>query len=108
MNHRLRCLPLPEVAEGMVLGAPLVVVERGVVRFSLPAGHVLTENNLRQLVVRQAEVVCVKEDDNRSDQEREAEWSGLERRLGRIFSAAPMGEPAVAALYNAVLVYRRS
>lgn len=108
MNYRLRYLPLPEVTEGMVLGAQLVVAEQGVVRFSLPAEHALTEANLRQLAVRQAEFVCIREEDSRSDEDREKEWAVHEMRLARIFRAADLDEPAMAGLYNAVLAYRRS
>lgn len=108
MNHRLRYLPLPEVAEGMMLGTQLVLADHGVIRFSLPAGHALTEANLRQLAVHQAEFVCIQEEDKRSDAEREREWAVQEQRLAHIFRAADMGEPAVAGLYQAVLAYRRS
>lgn len=108
MNYRLRYLPLSEVTEGMVLGAPLVLAERGVIRFSLPAGHGLTEANLRQLAVHQAEFVCIQEIDDRSDQQREQEIAAHERRLARIFRTADLDDPVVASLYNAVLAYRRS
>lgn len=108
MNHRLRYLPLSDVAEGMVLGAQLVLAGHGVVRFSLPAGHALTEANLRQLAIHQAEFVCVLEADSRTDQEREQEVADHERRLARIFRSADLTAPAVAGLYQAVLAYRRS
>lgn len=108
MNYRLRYLPLPEVAAGMLLGAPLIVANQGVIRFTLPAGHALTEANLRQLAVHQAEFVCVQEEDDRSDQEREKEWGVHEQRLAHIFRAANFDEPALAGLYNAVLAYRKS
>lgn len=108
MSHRLRYLPLPEVNEGMVLGTQLVVAEHGVIRFSLPAGHALTEANLRQLAIHQAEFVCIQEEDARTDDEREREWAAHEERLARIFRSADMNDPAVAGLYNAVLAYRKT
>jgi hypothetical protein len=108
MAIRLRYLPLPEVSEGMVLGAPLVLVEHGVITFSLPAGHALTVSNLQQMNVRHAEYVCVQEEDLRSDGERETAWLHAEERLQRIFRAADMSQPAVARLYEAVLAYRRA
>lgn len=108
MNIRLRYLPLPEVKEGMALGRQLVLCEHGVIRFSLPAGHALTETNLRQLALHQAEFVCIREEDSRSEEEREQEWAAHEARLARIFRAADLDDPAVAGLYQAVLAYRRS
>lgn len=108
MNYRLRYLPLPEVTEDMVLGAPVALVEHGVIRFSLPAGHALTEANVRQLAVHRAEYVCIRDDDPRSDEEREREWAAAEQRLDHIFRKADLDDPALAGLYQAVLAYRRS
>lgn len=107
MNYRLRYLPLPEVTAGMVLGRQLVLTEHGVIRFSLPAGHALTEANLRQLAVHQAEFVCIQEEDTRTDEERESDWLAHEKRLACIFRSADMSDPAVSGLYKAVLAYRR-
>lgn len=108
MNYRLRYLPLPDIAAGMVLGAPLTLAEKGVISFSLPVGHVLTESNLQQMRVRQAEFVCVQEDDQRSDAERADAWAQAEARLQRIFRAADLRQPALAGLYDAVRAFRRT
>lgn len=108
MNYRLRYLPLPEIAAGMVLGAPLILAEKGVISFSLPVGHVLTESNLQQMKVRQAEFVCVQEVDQRSDAERADAWAQAEARLQRIFRAADLRQPALAGLYEAVRAFRRT
>src|SRR5574343_802491 len=106
-NVHPRYLPLPEVAAGMVLGAPLVIAEKGVISFSLPAGHELTESNLHQMRVRRAEFVCVLEVDSRSEAERAEAWARAEARLQRIFRAADLRQPAMAGLYEAVLAFRR-
>lgn len=108
MNFRLRYLPLPDVAEGMVLGAPLTLTENGVIRFNLPVGHVLTDSNLQQMRVRQAEFLCILEPDPRSDDERADDWARAEARLQSIFRAADLRQPAAAALYAAVRAYRRT
>ena len=107
MEIRLRYLPIADAQEGMILGAPLVVTENGVSNFSLPAGHALTETNLRQMSIRQAEFVCVQIPDERSEAERDAEWKASEARLRHIFRASNLEEPVVAKLYSAVLSYRR-
>lgn len=108
MNFYLRYLPLPDVSEGMVLGAPLILTENGVISFSLPAGHVLTESNLQQMKVRHAEFVCVQEVDRRSDAERADAWAQAEARLQRIFRAADLRQSAMAGLYEAVRAFRRT
>lgn len=107
MEIRLRYLPIVDVQEGMVLGAPLVLTEHGVNTFSLPAGHALTETNLRQMSIRHAEFVCVQQTDERSAQEREAEWEAAEARLKHIFRASNLDDPLMAHLYSAVLAFRR-
>ena len=108
MDYRVRYLPLSEVTEGMVLGAQVVLAERGVVRFSLPAGHSLTDANLRQLAIHHAEFVCIREEERRSDEERAQAVAAHERRLAHIFRSADLGDPTLTGLYNAVLAYRRS
>lgn len=108
MEYRRRYLPLTDVHEGMVLGAPLVLTEHGVITFSLPADHELTESNLRQMQRRNAEFVCVRETDERSDEERAADAARVEARLQRIFRMADLADPMAAGLYEAVLAYRRN
>lgn len=92
----------------MTLGAPLMLAEHGVMSFSLAAGHVLTESNIRQMTVRHAEFVCVLQADTRSDAERAAAWLDAETRLQQIFHCADLTQPATAGLYQAVLAYRRA
>lgn len=108
MNYHLRYLPLPDVTEGMVLGTPLILTEKGVISFSLPEGHLLTETNLQQMKVRNAEFVCVREEDTRSDEGRADAWAQAEARLQRIFRSADLRQPVMANLYEAVRAYRRT
>jgi hypothetical protein len=79
-------LPLAELEAGMVLAMPVYVVLGGQLRFSLPATHTLTMDNLRQLAAHQAECVYVDLPDERSDQD--------------------LANPAMAALFDQVLIYR--
>jgi hypothetical protein len=108
METRLRYLPISDVSEGMVLGAQLVLSEHGISNFSLPAGHALTETNLRQIAIRHAEFVCVQVQDERSEEERNAEWKIAETRLRHVFRAADLHDPVISRLYEAVLAFRRS
>lgn len=106
MDMRLRYLPIHEVEEGMTLAAPVVLTEHGVSNFSLPAGHVLTETNLRQMVLRHAEFVCVALPDERSDEAREADKKASEARLRQIFRSADLHDSLMSRLFEALLAYR--
>ena len=106
MPERLRFLSMAEVVEGMVLGKPLVVTKQRIIDFTLPAGHALTETNLRQMRLRQVEFVCIRAEDERTEAEREAELAADAERLTRIFSQADLRDPALAGLHAAVLAYR--
>ncbi|MGE5472435.1 MAG: hypothetical protein ACM3X0_16695 [Bacteroidota bacterium] len=108
METRLHYLPIADAEEGMVLGAPVVLPEHGVSNFSLPAGHTLTDSNIHQMAVRHAEFICVQVPDERSPEEREAEWAVNEMRMEHIFRAADLDQPVMARLYQAVLNFRRS
>lgn len=108
MDTRLYFLPIAEAEEGMVLGAPVVLPEQGVSNFNLPAGHALTESNIHQMAVRHAEFICIQTPDERTPEEREAEWGISEMRLQHIFRTADLNDPTMARLYQAVLAFRRS
>ncbi len=103
---RKHYVPFGEVEADMVLGEPISLTERGVLRFSLPAGHALTEGNLRQLAAHHAEFVCILVPDTRSDEEIAAESAAAAARVMEIFSRANLANPAVAALFDRVLAYR--
>lgn len=105
---RQRFLPVSALQEGMILARPLVITEHGRVLLRLPAGQVLTEAGLEQLQARHAEYACVEMLDSRSDAEREADEAKLDARQQQIFRYADMDSPAVAALFNALLQYRKS
>ncbi len=103
---RKHYLPFGEVAPGMILGEPLMLTERDVLRLRLPAGHELTEGNLRQLRALHAEFVCVAMPDLRSDEEIAAEAARAAARVMDIFAGADLSNPALAALFDRVLAYR--
>lgn len=106
VRTRKQYLPFDEVTAGMLLGEPITLAERNVVRFSLPAGHELTENNLRQLAVHHAEFVCIAVPDTRSDAQIAEDAAAAARRVMQIFEGADLANPALAALFDRVLTYR--
>jgi len=108
METRLRYLPITDATEGMILGAPVVLSEQGINSFKLPAGHALTETNIHQMALRHAEFICIEVPDERSPEEREAEWAVEEMRVNQIFRAADLNDPIMARLHAAVLNFRRS
>jgi hypothetical protein len=106
MQTRPHYFCIEEARPGMMLGAPLTVVTDGVLRFSLPSGHVLTEDNLFQLAAHHAEVVYVLEPDPRSTPEAEADVAAATARVKTIFAGADLAHPATAALFAQVLRFR--
>lgn len=103
---RLLYLPFDEVEPGMVLGEAVTLTERNVVRFSLPAGHELTEGNLRNLAAHRAEFVCIARPDLRSSEEIAAAAAASAARVMHIFEGADFSQPVMAALFDRVLAYR--
>lgn len=99
-------LPLAELEAGMVLAMPMHVVVGGQLRFSLPATHILTADNLRQLAAHHAEFAFVALPDERSDEEIAVESALAARRTMQIFAGADLGNPHMAALFDQVLIYR--
>ncbi len=107
-THRTRphYRPIIEAEEGMVLAAAVKVVNDGVLRFSLPAGHALTEDNLHQLRAHRAEFVFVAEPDTRADEEVALDAALAARRVMHIFAGADLSDPNMASLFDQVLAYR--
>ena len=106
MRTRPRYLPFSEAEAGMVLGIQVRTAGRGPLRFSLPAGHTLTEDNLRQLAAHRAEFIFIAEPDRRSDQEVAVDAAGAAHRVMDIFASADLSDPVMAALFDQVVGYR--
>ena len=106
MRTRTHYIPIEEAAEGMVLGAPVRVVSKGVLRFSLPARLKLDRNHLHQLVAHRAEFIFVSEPDARSDEQVAVDAALAARRTMEIFSDADLTDPCMAALFDQVLAFR--
>jgi len=106
MSTRSRYLPLFELQAGMVIGKPLDIVEQGIVTFSLPQGHVLTQQNLEQLAVHNAAYACIEQEDERTEEEKRLLVEQQSARLEKIFSSADLGQSATRTLYLALLAYR--
>lgn len=106
MRTRPRYLPLIEAEAGMVLGTPVHMGRQGPHRYSLPAGHTLTEDNLRQLAIHHAEFIYIAEPDTRSDAEVAVDAARAAGRVMDIFSGADLEDPTLAALFDKVLAYR--
>ena len=106
MKTRTHYIPVEEVEIGMILGAPISVVNHGILRFSLPAGHTLTHDNLHQLTAHQAEFIFVSMPDPRSDEEVAVDTALSARRVMEIFSGADLTDPTMAKLFDQVLSHR--
>ena len=106
MRTRPHYIPIIEAEAGMTLAAPVNVVSHGILRFSLPAGFTLTEDNLHQLRAHQAEFIFIAEPDPRSDEQVAVDAATAARRVMHIFSGADLTDPTMAALFDQVLAYR--
>lgn len=108
MVVRQQYLPASALIPGMVLAKPLVVAERGRVVLRIPAGHILTEAGIEQMLAHHAEYACIERVDNRPEAEREAEIAQEDARLRQIFRFANLDAPHTYAFFNALLNYRKS
>ena len=94
-----------EAKPGMRLARPIIKVFNQRL-FQLLAGTELTEDHIRQIVVRGIHCLVIEEVDPRSDDERMRDLARIEAVTQNIFSEADMNRPAIAGLYAAALDYR--
>ena len=106
MRTRTHYIPIVEAEPGMVLGAPVVITNNGMVRLKFPARHILTKDNLHQLTAHHAEFIFVAEPDGRSDEQVAVDAALSARRTMEIFAGADLTDPTLAALFDQVLAYR--
>jgi hypothetical protein len=106
MRMRTHYLPCNEAKAGMLLAAPVNVVDHGRLRFSLPTGHHLTADNLFQLKAHRAEFIFIAGADDRSDEQVAIDAAQNARRVMQIFAGADLADPDMAALFDQVLTYR--
>lgn len=106
MVTRTRHLAPQDLQPGMVLAQALTLVEHGIVTYTLPAGHVLTQENQQQLASHHAVCVQVEQEDQRTEAQREADALRQAGRLKMIFRHADLGAPESQALIQALLVHR--
>lgn len=106
MRSRHRYIALEDAREGAILGAPVSLTSNGMLRFALPAGHALTEDNLRQMAIYGGEFVTVVEPDLRSDEQIAIDVANAARRLIEVFSGADLTKSPMADLFDQILGYR--
>ena len=108
MKIRYRYVPFNSVSSGMKLGEDVKVFHRGYFCLSLPEGHVLTVDNLRQLAAHQAEYILISEEDVRTPEQIESDASTALARVKIIFTGADFSHLATVALFNQILVFREA
>jgi len=106
MATRTRYFATPDLAPGMVLARPLTLVEHEIVTYSLPAGHVLTAENLHQLASHHAIGALVQQEIDRSDAQHLAHIQRQSDRLQMIFRHADVSVPQTQALVAVLLAHR--
>ena len=105
MKTRPRYITLIEAEVGMELAAPLSTVSNGRLDLTLPAGHILTQNSLQQIHAHKAEFMFVVELDERSSEQVAVEAAQAAHRVMEIFAGADLSDPAMATLFNQILIF---
>jgi hypothetical protein len=105
MKTRPRYITLIEAEAGMELAAPLSTVNNGRLGLTLPAGHILTIDSLQQLQAHKAEFMFVVEVDERPSEQIAVEAAQAAHRVMEIFAGADLSEPAMATLFNQILIF---
>ena len=106
MRVRPRYINYSEAQVGMVLGAQVTCVSNGFLSYSLPAGHILTSDNLHQLAIHHSAYIFVEEEDSRSDEQVAVDAASSAHRVLQIFANADFSDPAMAMLFDQIIVYR--
>lgn len=106
MRIRHLFLPLELAQVGMVLSQPTQVVHRGFLSMTLPAGHILTEENLSQLSAHHAEFIYIDQGDDRSDEQVAVDVAHAAGRVLTLFDGADLSDTNMAIFFDQVLAYR--
>jgi hypothetical protein len=106
MRIRHTFIPMAQAQAGMVLSQPTQVTERGFLSMTLPAGHILTDENLSQLNAHHAEFLYIDRPDSRSDEQVAEDVATAVGRSLAIFDGADLTDPHMAAFFDQVLAYR--
>ena len=105
-RYRLRYLPIEQAQPDMPLGEPIMISERGVVRFRLPVGHVLSAVDIERLQRMHVDYVCIKTLDLRNPEEITQQRNKALEQAKRIFAHADLKQPHIIALFKRILIYR--
>lgn len=106
MRMRHTYIPLELAQVGMVLSQPTQVVHRGFLSLTLPAGHILTEENLSQLSAHHAEFIDIDQVDGRSDEQVAVDVAEAAGRVLTLFDGADLSDANMANFFDQVLAYR--
>ena len=105
-RYRQEYVAAQAAVAGMVLAMPANAVAGGARVFSLPSGHVLTQDNLYQLARHRVEFIVVDVPDQRTHEQVAKERGNTSERMRRIFRGANLNDHCTAALFEQVLAFR--
>jgi len=103
---RPRCIQLAEAEPGMLLGAPIQIVNHGYLSLSLSKGQELTDSTIHQLVAHGGMTIFILEPEERSNDQIAVDAAAAAKRVMEVFSSADLSDPNVAALFDQILIYR--
>ena len=102
---RTRFLAVELAAPGMVLSK---AAKNQHMHTLLAAGTLLNDENIRQLRVHGVEFITVGSPDHRTPKEVATQARDAAHGVRAVFRDADVTQPAMAALFNSVLAYRRA
>jgi hypothetical protein len=103
MRTRTHFLPIEQANDGMVLAD---AVKDNYQRTVLPAGSLLTVENIQQLQAHEVEFICVSYNDERSSEDIATQAADAAHGVMDIFADADLSQPCMAALFSQILLYR--
>lgn len=106
MKMRYRYIPSIAIEEGMILGESVSISDHGFLCITLPEGHCLTQDNLRQLAAHHAKFILIAEQDSRTESQIEVDVALATRRVKEVFSGMDNTDPCTVALFEQVLAFR--
>lgn len=106
MRHRQQYILIQQAEPGMLLAAPADAVAAQAVVYSLPAGHVLTQDNIHQLQAHKVLFIVVSVPDPRTDGQVAQDLANAQARAESVFAGADWSSPYLAALFKQVLAFR--
>ncbi|MBT9511129.1 MAG: hypothetical protein IV104_02165 [Acidovorax sp.] len=106
MRYRQQYVVIQQAEPGLTLAAPADAVVAQAMAYSLPAGHVLTPENIHQLQAHKVQFIVVSAPDARTDVQVAQDLVNTQTQIQKVFAGADLSAPCLAILFEQVLAFR--